>query len=234
MKNKLILSVLLIFICLFSVVSCGGNNDLDGDQEETPSGEYIYTEGSSLTIVYNAGSVSTENLDKLINAVAIKSPGYKTVNDGAPAAEHEIILGRSDREISVKAYKRLERMERTTDDYVGYCIYSDGTSVAIAYDDELYGVDVAENVAIDAFVNKYLTEKTLKIEKGVADEDCFDGIEKQGEIDEVIINARWEEVEEVLVKLDRSYLDNLAAKPGCKTSLHRKRLFGIRLIPFKV
>jgi hypothetical protein len=45
-----------------------------------------------------------------MNAVAIRSPGFKTVNDGAPESEHEIILGRSDRELSVKAYNRLDRM----------------------------------------------------------------------------------------------------------------------------
>lgn len=204
MKNKVLWLVILTFVCLFSVVSCAnGNNDPSGEDSgnETLKGDYIYAEGSSLTVVYNAGSVTTENLDKLMNAVAIRSPGFKTVNDGAPESEHEIILGRSDRELSVKAYNRLDRMEKSTEDYVGYCIYSDGKSVAIAYDDELYGVDVAENVAIDAFIVKYLTSDTLKIDKGVAEEEAFNGIEKQAEIDEKMLEALWAETEQDLIKL---------------------------------
>ena len=131
----------------------------------------------------------------------MKVSALDEANDAAPVAQHEIVLGKCDRDISQKAYMRLERMDKTSEDYVGYCIYSDGKSVAIAYDDELYGVDIAENVAIAKFIESYTSGDTLQLNSGVVAEEVFNGIEKQGELDSKEIEARWAAVEEKLVKL---------------------------------
>ena len=209
MKSKRFLLLALVFVCLFSVFSCGkkdknedtGNEQKPSGSDVTPVGDYIYSGGSQLTLVYNAGTVSAENLKKLKDSLFVKVGELLEADDSIAGSEHEIILGRSERELSKKAYSRLSRMDKTTDDYVGYCIYSDGKSVAIAFDDELYGIDVAENVAIDAFVDNYTTSDSLRLGSGAVKEEVFDGIARQAEIDEKNINARWDAVEEQLVKL---------------------------------
>ena len=203
MKSKSWLALALAFVCLFSVFSCGKKNGEDNQDNpsETVSGDFIYADGSTLVLVYEDGAITSENFNKLYKALNSKKSTVLTATSSVAAAEHEIVLGHSEREISKTAYKLLDRMEAENEDYVGYCIYSDGKSVAIAYDDEIYGVSVAENEAIKVFVEKYLAGDTLKMDKGTASIEKFDAIERQEELDQVMLDVRWAEVEEKLVAL---------------------------------
>ena len=201
MKSKSWLALFLAFACLFTVFSCKKKDEDDGSKNESLQGDYIYTEDSTLTLVYDDGAITSENFDKLYKSLNSKNSTILTATSSVAATGHEIVLGRSERDISKAAYKQLDRAEAKNEDYVGYCIYSDGNSVAIAYDDEIYGVSIAENEAIKLFVEKYLTGNTLKMAKGVIAIEKFDAIERQAAIDEKMIDARWAEVEEKLVAL---------------------------------
>ena len=166
--NKLKLSALLILAALaLGLASCAtgrkpntqnqGNTNADaenGSSSNAPSDDgYIFTETSDLTLVLPEGNLTEENFEKVF--YAFSSLKMYNLTDGSKApAKHEIVFGRCDREISTKAYRLLDQQDRNEPKYTGYVIYSDGNSLAIAYDEERYGLTIAQDVAIDCFVNE--------------------------------------------------------------------------------
>lgn len=94
----------------------------------------------------------------------------------------EIVVGRSDREISVKAYEALEAM-RKNDRELRYLIYfnrvyiargvPEEMSVCIAYDEDEDGL--AMRLAIETFIEKYLSKDTLSWSRtGAFNKTVFD------------------------------------------------------------
>lgn len=89
------------------------------------------------------------------------------------AKYREIVVGRSEREISVKAYEALEQMQKS-DGELRYLIYVNRVeiargaqkelSVCIAYDEDEEGL--AMRLAISAFIDNYLGEETLTMRSG--------------------------------------------------------------------
>ena len=81
--------------------------------------------------------------------------------------------------ISSAAYRQLERIKEKAntggEEYVGYVIYSNGNSVAVAYDIDEYDYNTAEKLALDYLRDEIIGDKALlKLEKGVITEHCFD------------------------------------------------------------
>ena len=87
------------------------------------------------------------------------------------AGKHEIIIGRSSRPVSVKAYEMLDRLMSEEDESKGgYVIYSDGSSLAAAYTEE-YTDHIKE------FVIEYLCAlcdtSELIVPKSVPMQECI-------------------------------------------------------------
>ena len=165
----------------------GGNNN---DNTATDDG-VIYSEKADAVLVVGDG-VSEANLS-LIKSAYLKQTGknIKVSSFDSARANHEIICGRTEREISQKAYRLLTVMEKESDEDVGYVIYSDGKSVAIAFDEAKYGVHSALTEAVDVFVSRYMTSPTLKCGIGTLGKDSFDPIEWQNAKDEESIEVFW-------------------------------------------
>ncbi|MBR3805711.1 MAG: hypothetical protein IKJ13_02585 [Clostridia bacterium] len=117
---------------------------------------------------------------------------YEVINNSEPEADHEIVFGISDRAVSVEAYRRLANQTRETEQHVGYVIYSDGKSVAVAYDGPLYGLHIAEDVAIKHFLSEYMSASSLKLENGYVESVSFDAVEYQNNADMEYEEKRWE------------------------------------------
>lgn len=93
----------------------------------------------------------------------------------------EIVVGRSEREISVKAYEALEKMQKS-DGELRYLVYVDRVyiargvqkelSVCIAYDEDENGL--AMRLAIEAFINAYLQNGKLSMSTGTHLRTRFD------------------------------------------------------------
>ena len=89
------------------------------------------------------------------------------------AKYREIVVGRSEREISVKAYEALEQMQKS-DGELRYLIYVNRVeiargvqkelSVCIAYDEDEDGL--AMRLAIEAFIDAYLQNDRLSMSTG--------------------------------------------------------------------
>ena len=141
LKKKHILTVFLI-ICVVLLASCVKN-----DNDNLHSG-VLYTPGSTLSIVANDGTLDDYVVD-IVNAVGKVTGSYPSVvKDNTAAGEHEIVIGMTDRAISKTAYEQLKSVDKESEYEVAYLIYSDGNSVAIAFESDEYGHNVALEKAV--------------------------------------------------------------------------------------
>ena len=105
--------------------------------------------------------------------------------------EHKIILGKNDSEISQKAYRALELLEKESESDVGFVIYAKSSSVAIAFDPNSFGVDVALEEAVSAFIEHFMRTDTLKLDDGVVYKSTFDPFSWQEQRDKENVEALW-------------------------------------------
>ena len=161
--------------------------------------EFIYNSETQVTLVYDSSAVSQTVVNKLADSLKQYVAGVTLSSDGTTSqADHEIIVGAvNNRALSTEAYSLIGTSEAGN---VGYCIYSDGTSVAIAFDEAFYGYNIARDAAIEDFLDNYVTSDNLKLEAGVVVDKEIDAIEYQRGVDEASTNASWAELEESLTE----------------------------------
>ncbi len=190
MKKTLMLVSTLICLFLFVFTSCEFNkpdSNKPSDGGTTNVEGVIFDNKTNLSIVINEDNVPYSAAEELWRAVkSQKLP--RIIYDTNPKAAHEIVVGKTSRQISIDAYKRLENMAEESE-YAQILIYSDGSSVAIAYEENRYSLDIA----IDYFIEKYLGESTLIIEKGV--DSATDILKLQQAKDDAMVDMQWAEIE---------------------------------------
>ena len=210
--KKLSALLLLITVCSIAFVSCAnknkndsGNDKSDGSGDNNvsePSDEnYIYKSGSKLNLVYDVEKTDSENAATIMYVLGdILGQNLTVTTPDSAVAEHEIVVGRTDREISKTAYRLLGKIEEKEEYYVSYLIYSDGKSVAIAYDDEYFGINVAEEEATKYFAENIAVSGTLVLEKGTVHCMNYDPIAWQEAIDEIEYEEQWKRIERDFAK----------------------------------
>lgn len=206
MKTKfwLLLIVLSMLICIFA--SCknsssdsqngvqGGNaNDgSDSGAADAPNvPNLIFDYNNPPTLVCNDPEALADAISEVQFAVYYIT--YRTpspVSDSTPKAAHEIVFGQSNREISKKAYTYLNRIEKEDED-VAYLIYSDGSSIAIAFHEDRYHINAAAFRAAEAFADVCRNKEYVAIAKGTVDSLVFDALEYQEELDAAETEAQW-------------------------------------------
>ena len=191
---------LLAFALVALLISCAQREDTNTDN--TPSGdiaqtdEYIYSENSSLTLIYDESTVEDDNYALISNTLfGVVSGKFQVGGTDLPKSDHEIVLGKTERDISVAAYKYLDRINTELESEQRYLVYSDGTSVAIAYDDSYFGISAAESVVIKHFVDNFLADSELKLKKGIIHSGVIEAIAWQEAIDAVETEAQWQRIE---------------------------------------
>ncbi len=225
-KFKIFMLLLLsVCICLASCsgaksdaarkpnTSVGGNADKnDQSSQDDPSDDgYIFTDSSELTLVMAEGVLTEENFEKVYYAFSTLKM-YKMSDGSTSPAKHEIVFGRCDREISTKAYRILDQQDKNDPKYTGYVIYSDGNSLAIAFDEGRYGLTIAQDAAIDCLVNEFITSDSLKVAKGAAKNESFDMVEYLEELDKETELQKWNRARERLEEIcDPSHAEAIIA-----------------------
>ena len=160
MKKKGLLLMLMILL-IVSLIACNTSDSSDNGKnnaDDIPQGGesvsgVLYAKGTSLDFVFvDAELASFAN--ELFYAIGTNLSGNANIKntDSDTPAEHEIVIGKTNREISQKAYERLERMESSSKYEVPYLIYSDGNSVAIAYAEDDLGRNSALIMACDVLI----------------------------------------------------------------------------------
>ncbi len=173
-----------------------GNTDDDNTGKDEPvvlPDNFIYNFESEFYIVYDSTKTSTVRIEELIYLFVNESIYPRPIDvsaetyDGA-MYEHELVIGETPREISATAYQYLERNDKNGDEITRYCIYSNGSSIAIAFDAD-YG-DFTLDASLDLFSEKYICEQ-LCLAKGIAENASFNLYDKLLEDDTKYYENAW-------------------------------------------
>lgn len=194
MKTKLKIGIIitLVFVLAATLFSCKKKEEAPGqhDNNATIDENVIYSPSVNTVLILGDG-VSDKQLQTIKSAYWESTGKNLTISTSSSSpASHEIIVGKTDREISQKAYRLLSILDES-DETVGYVFYSDGTSVAIAYDEPSFGVDIAFSEALDRFVTDYMNSATLKLNSGIVAKESFDPVERQKTKDAAYVNRLW-------------------------------------------
>ncbi len=188
----------------------GTNNDSSGDNSqggnENPSGGVgedvpsdtpgmIFNSESRLDIV-----LADANLDSAVYidfVWAIKDnlgERVKVVYDAsADPAEHEIVFGETNRVVSHLAYSQLEDLMQSQEISMGgYVLYSDGSSLALAYTEEL-GTQHLEEIM--AQMLEWASQKSLVKKRGIVSSKVYDMYEIYAAEDKEYSDAEWAALE---------------------------------------
>ncbi len=188
----------LLLICAATVLSLGSCliTTPGGDGPDAPTGDYIWTDGSAVTVVA-AEEDDAANAKALHTAITQLNSPYTTYASSAAAKDdHEVVFGKCDRLVSQKAYEELAKISVGENEHA-YLIYSDGSSVCLAYDDG----DRRELFCSEAVLN-YFVENCVKAElvaaEGVIYSGKVDFIEQREELDAAFVEQQWKALEEHL------------------------------------
>ncbi len=211
MKKITRIIAILIFtftICL-SITSCdlsgliGGSFTPPASDEEKEN--LIYNSKSELYVIVGEGATAdlAFNLMNEIDSARNAENPSQYVPVSSDEHKHEIVIGNTERPISVTAKSQLERINKNTENELAYLIYSNGSSVAIVFDSDERGV--TEGLALDYFLEKYTTDELIAA-KGTLYSYKYDIIEDHYRVlDNEYRNAQWEELRKAL---DPSFADS--------------------------
>ncbi len=162
MKKTILLILTLVSFTVF-LFSCSGPGS-SGDNNQDDS-SFLWASGSELYALFSS-DVDAEVRDKLLTSVSVYADGAPvSIAEGEGPYAHEIVVGRSSREVSKKAYRLLEREISENSNTSGYIIYAYNGSVALAYSDE-YVIDDA----VDCFITHF-SDDTAEIKNGIVVKD---------------------------------------------------------------
>lgn len=200
------LIITLIILMLLSV-SCGngaggstngGGNSSDGTNgtggSETPDAEAdgIIREDSEIFILVGEG-MDREIANGIYSSVAAlteKLPEF--ISDASEKHTQEIILGNSERELSKSAYRKLDRL-RGEESKVGYVIYTDGSSIAVAFDEDSDNIPM--NEACDKLLSLIAAGGVEAKKKGAVASEFYDVIEYLQEREDIKTAVKWTDLE---------------------------------------
>lgn len=193
---KKILTLLMLLITSISLL-CACTPDAS-DKAPTNADGIFWAEGLEMYLVIEQSDENTvdkeatgiaNELSRLIFNRIGTSPKMTTTFIKAPGG-HEVVIGRADRAVSDIAYRNLDHYVDEGKD--GYIIYSDGTSVAIAY-----SCDDVIDMALEAFMERVIKVKNGKIvlPEGILVQNLFNINDYYDEQDALYREKQWEELE---------------------------------------
>lgn len=197
MTNRFLSLIAVLLLCMTVVVGCNSKSGSSTGTDQKPSGaadgSYIYSSGSTLGVRYGEEVYACDEVAALYNDLYAVTNVVKLDKNSA-AMEHEIIIGESDLAVSAEAYRRLARIrldseqEKNPDEYTKCLIYSDGKSIAIAFDEQadFISLRVAVDYVLENLVGESLTLKEGKVFSAVT------GIyEYYKAEDEAVLEQKW-------------------------------------------
>ena len=173
MENKMkkrIFALILVVLSVLLMFSCRPK-DNGGNGGKTAN--VIFSAEVEVNIVKSAAEKDEKTvgaLESLANTIAGRTAKRPMiVDDGYFELDHEIVVGDTVRDISAKAKAKLNSAIRNGDPeklgegdrYVGYAVYSSGTSVAIVWSDSVLAVE-----AIEYFIEEFVVSDSLTLSDG--------------------------------------------------------------------
>ena len=193
-KIKLFTVVAMLLLAMLTLSSCGG-----GGGEVT-----AYSPDSPISIVYSeTNSTAADKAAYAEIATAIKNKigtMCKTITDDLRQSNFEIVIGDTNREVTRLAKEYLENHAMNDGDTESYVFYYKNNSIAI-----MASSDFCLDVAIDAFIERYVRSDTLVIKSNMLDFKQFSKaaylLEQDAKItasEEYKWEHRWDAVLEVV------------------------------------
>ncbi|MBQ7356273.1 MAG: hypothetical protein IJW66_02620 [Clostridia bacterium] len=143
----------------------GGGNNQTGGGSSGSNAQLIWDSMSDLyVIIPDDASWKNSFFDTFLDVTSLSPIAY---SDTKAKMAHELVIGPSTRPISDRAYHILEKNMTEDEDAVGYLLYAEGGSLAIAYSSEAGRV-----AAINLFYSDYLSRE-LRLEDGVVNYDFY-------------------------------------------------------------
>lgn len=193
----MLLSVMLLAACSSGNGNGNGNGNSNVQNKPNDNGA-TPTENFAIILPQTENSDITDSFFKFYYALGDMigtTPELITAADAK--RDREIVFGRSEREISVTAYRLLDRIELSYDDVAAgnprVLIYSDGSSVAVAYEE--CEDDVAFLMAVrelhDNISSVYPTTASGVLYSGIVNLDKY-----YQDIDDEMLDGKWAELAE--------------------------------------
>ncbi len=204
--SKLLVLVFCVVICL-SLFGCkkGGTPAVGGggsQESTTPEDDYIYCAGSDIYIIYPEGDELAEEIASEFYMTMLSytySMIYVMSDTNVEAQEHEIVIGNTNRDISYQAYRRMERIDFDSEKETRYMAYTDGRSVALMYDEDVFDINLAATELIERFSEDYVKKnQALTLKAGVTYSGVTKPLEYQRELDNAEKTAAWAALEKEL------------------------------------
>ncbi len=198
---KLLKAITILMLILTCLVSCDVNSLFQKPEtppkQENPTDNITYANGEMIMVVVSPNDV--ENAYP-IQELATEMTGVPAavMTDDRPAVDNELVFGLCDRDVSKEAYKRLERQPREHIYIARIVFYSNGNSVAIAYDSIKGYNKTVQRYVIDLFKKKYVVPgNPISIPAGEEYVETIDFIEYQKELDKETEDKAWAKFENV-------------------------------------
>jgi len=190
---KRIISALLLMLMIFSFAACKKSDGDDTNQDQSNDLPSNTDTTEEIQIVCNFEldeSVSSELYTALL--YKLEYP-VRIVDDSTALRAAEIVIGDTNRDISKKARLELRRVIKSDESHVSFVIYSDGSSIAMMFEDDEYGLDAAMMADIDFFIESIVpTYGDTALESGVLFSGSSDPIEYQRVLDQKAKDRQWE------------------------------------------
>lgn len=192
MKKRIFAALVIMLFSLIAFCACTPESESGTDGSYTSEG-MLYYPGSTLHIIYSEKEVEkylpdlqNDIRDNLTTALRVRT-------DAESKIEHELVIGHADRQVSKDAYVMLSRIDKKDTD-AAYVIYSDGKSVAIAYENDPFDLSLAITGAIKSLLSMMGDEKSFEIEAGIIESAVIDPIAYQDKIDRQQKAEKWAEL----------------------------------------
>ena len=191
-----ILAFTSLVIVLLSLSACKTKDNNNTGSGNNSGG--VYEKGSYIQVVIKGELESQTQTDLFSALVYDLGLDVRFVDDSIAEVDREIVIGETNRSISASAYQKLRRLKKENETEVSYLIYVDGNDIAIAYEEDSYGIGASFAAVMNYFLETVVeTLKTSSLESGVLYAASIDPIEYQRHLDEVKQNKEWANLEAV-------------------------------------
>ncbi len=166
---KKILVTLLIVICCLCLFSCNliVKNNTDPNKPNKPNNPNTSTEGTIFIVPSTDGEWNSTEFVNSLFGVWDKMP--VVINESTEKSGNELVIGKTEREVSKKAYLQLNRLLEDNPGINGWLVYYLDGSICLAYDSKL-----SAELACEYFTANLLDFPTLNIKNGVYQKEIYD------------------------------------------------------------
>ncbi len=202
------IKILFCILTVFALLAFSGCKEPEQPDVDDPNQDIIDPDTSVKDVIFGGKFeiVVPENFDfqnqqkflDALDAAVLNLTGKNAVikRDSDEKTGHEILLGNTTRQLSSRAYNYLETLTYE-DGIIGYTVYSDGESIAVAYN-SVESLELAIEALTDSCLSKNYGKDTVA--SGVLLEWSYELNTLYDERDAVIMNERWAKLEEEVTK----------------------------------